>query len=180
MGELYIITGPPGVGKSTVSRMLASKKSKSALIDGDDIYYFVSSGVTKPWEQNNHLDVFWENVIDLIENFVERDYDVIFNYICMPADIERLKKGLQGIKTYFSILVADKEVIISRDKSRKLSHQMGERVALLLEEFKNQEFDQKFYIDTSQIKAKDVAQHLLANNKYLLNKGDFDGIFNGG
>ena len=38
---LYIITGPAGVGKSTVSKMLAETKVKSALIEGDDIYHQV-------------------------------------------------------------------------------------------------------------------------------------------
>lgn len=32
MGYLYIITGPLGVGKSTVSKLLAVEKEKSALI----------------------------------------------------------------------------------------------------------------------------------------------------
>ena len=39
MADLYIITGPSGVGKSTISKQIAESKSKSALIDGDDIYH---------------------------------------------------------------------------------------------------------------------------------------------
>lgn len=32
MDYLYIITGPPGVGKSTISKLLAEEKEKLALI----------------------------------------------------------------------------------------------------------------------------------------------------
>lgn len=38
MAKLYIITGPAGVGKSTISRQLASRLKKSALVEGDLIY----------------------------------------------------------------------------------------------------------------------------------------------
>ncbi len=35
MAKLYVITGPAGVGKSTISRKIAEASSKSALIEGD-------------------------------------------------------------------------------------------------------------------------------------------------
>ena len=35
MPNLYIITGPSGVGKSTVSKKLAENSNKSVLIEGD-------------------------------------------------------------------------------------------------------------------------------------------------
>ena len=33
---LYIITGPAGVGKSTISKKIAESKKKSVLIEGDE------------------------------------------------------------------------------------------------------------------------------------------------
>lgn len=44
MPNLYIITGPAGVGKSTISRKIAELKNKSVLIEGDDIYHHVVGG----------------------------------------------------------------------------------------------------------------------------------------
>ena len=44
MSSLYIITGPAGVGKSTISRRIAESKNKSALIEGDEIYHQVVGG----------------------------------------------------------------------------------------------------------------------------------------
>jgi len=35
-GNLYIITGPAGVGKSTISRKIAEDLEKSVLLEGDD------------------------------------------------------------------------------------------------------------------------------------------------
>lgn len=44
MTNLYIITGPAGVGKSTISKKIAKLRNKSALIEGDDIYHQVVGG----------------------------------------------------------------------------------------------------------------------------------------
>lgn len=60
MATLYIITGPAGVGKSTVSSQVASGLKKSALIEGDDIYGQVVGGYVSPWKENNHLSIFWK------------------------------------------------------------------------------------------------------------------------
>ena len=46
MPILYIITGPAGVGKSTISKELAMSSNKSVLIEGDDIYHQVVGGYT--------------------------------------------------------------------------------------------------------------------------------------
>lgn len=37
MNNLYIIAGPAGVGKSTSSKIIAKRKEKSALIEGDEL-----------------------------------------------------------------------------------------------------------------------------------------------
>ena len=48
MAKLYVITGPAGVGKSTISRKIAEASSKSALIEGDDLYSQIVGGYLIP------------------------------------------------------------------------------------------------------------------------------------
>ena len=50
MSDLYIITGPAGVGKSTISKKIANNKEKSALIEGDEIYHQVVGGYVSAWK----------------------------------------------------------------------------------------------------------------------------------
>ena len=38
---VYIISGPPGVGKSSISNELAYTYNKSAVIEGDSIYLMI-------------------------------------------------------------------------------------------------------------------------------------------
>lgn len=49
MPKLYLITGPAGVGKSTISTHLANKLPKSVLIEGDTIYNFFVGDRIAPW-----------------------------------------------------------------------------------------------------------------------------------
>ena len=54
MGELIVVTGPPGAGKSTVARVLADRFPRSALVTGDSFFAFVSGGWVAPWLPEAH------------------------------------------------------------------------------------------------------------------------------
>jgi cytidylate kinase len=49
MGEVVVVTGPPGAGKSTVADLLASRLEPSALVTGDLFFTFVRNGWVDPW-----------------------------------------------------------------------------------------------------------------------------------
>jgi adenylate kinase family enzyme len=49
VGELIVVTGPPGAGKSTVARLLVDQFDLSALVLGDAFFGFVTSGYVAPW-----------------------------------------------------------------------------------------------------------------------------------
>lgn len=75
MARLYILTGPTGVGKSTVSKGIAEQLEKSVLLEGDDFYHQVIGSYVPAWEPGNHLDVFWKVCIDTINNYLNAGYD---------------------------------------------------------------------------------------------------------
>lgn len=81
MSKLYIITSSAGVRKSTVSKQLAERYDKSALIEKDEIYHQVVGGYAPAWKDGNHLDLFWKAYIDITRTYLESRYDVVFNFI---------------------------------------------------------------------------------------------------
>jgi len=168
MSCLYIITGPAGVGKSTISKILAEKREKSALIEGDDIYHLVCGGYVKPWLEGNHLEVFWENCIDLITNFLNRGYDVVFNYICEHGDTEYIRNKLQNTKIKLCVLITDEDTIIKRDKMRPLDCQMGERSVILLNEFITMDYSKKYYLATTLLSVEEIVDEIIINDNFLL------------
>lgn len=172
MNKLYVITGPAGVGKSTISKIIAENKEKSALIEGDDVYHFVKGGYISPWLEGNHLDVFWENSICLIKNFLNKGYDVIFNYIIGNERFENLKeefKNVQNVEMKFVVLMVNEDTLISRDEGRPLDSQMGERSLELLKEFKEDKYDEKYILDTSDLSEEETVNDILISDRFICN-----------
>ena len=93
MNKIYLITGPAGVGKSTISKMIAENLERSVLIEGDDVYHLVVGGYVSPWLEGNHLNLFWKNVLSLIKNSLENGYDVVFNYILDQEQVADIKNN---------------------------------------------------------------------------------------
>ncbi|MEO1061118.1 MAG: AAA family ATPase [Actinomycetota bacterium] len=48
-GSLLVVAGPPGAGKSTVSRQLAHREERSMLVEGDAFFGFIAAGGIDPW-----------------------------------------------------------------------------------------------------------------------------------
>ena len=168
MSKLYLITGPAGVGKSTVSKLLAESKNKCALVEGDDIYNFVKGGYVSPWKEGNHMEVFWKNSIALISNFLEDGYDVVFNYIINKDELENIRKCFCGVEIKFVLLLADDQVLIDRDNERDEDCRMGERVLILKNEFVEQNFDSKYILNTTNLSVLETVEKIEHNDSYLL------------
>lgn len=161
MNKLYLITGPAGVGKSTISKALAERLNKSVLIEGDDLYHMVISSYVPAWKPGNHLELFWENVISLIKNSLEEGYDVVFNYIINKEDYLMLKKEFENYQVIFKVLIVDEEELLRRDKLRKEENRMNERCLVLLNNFIKQDFDKEFILDSTNLNIKETIERII-------------------
>lgn len=151
MNKLYLITGPAGVGKSTISKSLAQNLPKSVLIEGDDIYHMVKGGYVSPWKEGNHMKLFWKNSISLIKNSLENGYDVVFNYIIKKQDYEIFKEKFKDYEIIFKVLLVSEEELLRRDSLREENCRMNGRCLVLLNEFRRQNFSDEDIIDTTNL-----------------------------
>lgn len=173
MSHLYIITGPAGVGKSTVSKKIAESKEKSVLIDGDEIYHQVVGGYIAPWKDGNHLDTFWNVCISSIKIYLDAGFDVVFNYIVNPENIELIRGEFNKYNTKFVVLMVDEKTIIARDKNRPEDSQMGDRCIVLLNSFKNKYPESIYVLDTSNLSVDETVNIIESNNRFVLNHDDW-------
>lgn len=168
MSKLYIITGPAGVGKSTISKEIAKLKSKSVLIEGDDIYHQVIGGYVQAWKNGNHLETFWKVCINTIKIYLEDGYDVVFNYIVNTENLEIIKKEFEKYEIKFIVLLADENALLSRDKERLEECQMKERCITLLNSFKNKKFNQQNILDTTNLSINKIVNLIETKNEFIL------------
>lgn len=166
MPTLYIITGPAGVGKSTISKKIAEMKTKSALIEGDEIYHQVVGGYTPAWKEGNHLNTFWKVCINSIQAYLNDGFDVIFNYIVNPTQLETIKKEFENYNIKFVVLLVDEDTLLARDKERPEDCQMKERCITLLNSFKNKNYDPKNILDTSKLSVDETISEIETNTKF--------------
>ena len=188
MSKLYLITGPSGVGKTTVSKALAQKLKKCALLEGDEIYAEVVGG-TKPWLEGNHTFLMWKNMCDLCFNYLESGIDVIMNYIITDIDFQYIINRLAKFEIHFIILLADRQTIIERDELRSedcITHRVDEHLKL----FSSSCFLDKFRLITTTLSIDDTVSEIITGKfiyqtsakdfqVYGLKKEFFDAISSG-
>ena len=168
MPTLYIITGPAGVGKSTISKKIAESLPKSVLIEGDDIYGHVVGSYVSPWKEGNHLEIFWKVSMDIIKDYLEAGYDVVFNYIINPSNLNNLNLTFKDYNKRFVVLLVDEETLLKRDAMRPEDCKMKERCIVLLNNFKKHNYDEKFIIDTGITSIEESASIAINDKRFVL------------
>lgn len=176
MAKLYVITGPAGVGKTTITKELAEKLGKCAVVEGDEIYHQVVGG-EKPWLEGNHLDVMWKNLIDLSKNYLEANIDVVVNYIVYKDRLEQLIESLAKYEIHFVVLIASAKVVSERDESRNADVQVH-RVETHLKKFAEQGYDEKYFLNTEGKSVEDEVQEILSE-KFIMQTAVDDNHFSG-
>jgi len=167
MNILYLITGPAGVGKSTISKEITRRKNKSVLIEGDEIYHQVVGGYVSPWKEGNHLDTFWKVCMETIKIYLNDGYDVVFNYIICEENLEIFKEKFKNYKIKFVCLITNEQDLIKRDKERSEDCQMGDRCLTLLNKFKNKNFNSDNFLNTHGLSILETV-NMIEEEKYYL------------
>lgn len=170
--ELYVITGPCGIGKSTITNKIANSLNSSCIIEGDAIYHMVIGGYVSPWKDDGkYSDLLWENCLNLASNFIERKISVVFNYIIYPDKlfqiIDRFKDN-DNLTIRFVVLTTDEKTVRERDKLREEDCQMGERAIVLLNKFKEKGYDPKYVLDTSDLSIDETTHDIMDNPRFVI------------
>ena len=170
MSTLYLITGPAGVGKSTISTKIANLKEKSVLIEGDDIYHQVIGSYQPAWKEGNHLELFWEINKLIIKKYLESGYDVIFNYIIEKDNLEFFKENFKEYEIKFIVLLVNEETILKRDALRPEDCQMHERCLVLLNSFLEENFDTDYILYTDDLTVDETVKQIESNERFIVKR----------
>lgn len=81
-----IVTGAPGAGKSTVSRLVAGRLARSAWLNGDQVNRMIVSGRVGPLgepadEATRQVRLCNENICALAAGFADADFTPVIDWI---------------------------------------------------------------------------------------------------
>jgi predicted kinase len=99
VGPVFVLTGAPGAGKSTVARALAARFERAFVIPMDDLREWVVSGREDPgpnWneETTRQFDLAYHAAADLADRYSRAGFAVIIEHVVFPNEEEKLRARL--------------------------------------------------------------------------------------
>ena len=83
---VLIVTGPPGVGKTTTARIVAERSARSVHLEVDTFFHFIRSGHVEPWTPESHEQnrVVMEIVAAAAAAYASAGYFTLVDGIVLP------------------------------------------------------------------------------------------------
>lgn len=166
-GAILLVTGPPGAGKTSVSRELAQSYDRTVLVRADEFFHFIQAGYIPPWQPESHeQNAFVMGLVaDATAAYAEQGYRTVVEGIFAPGWFLRPVLGrLQSAGHTVSCVILDAplEVCQARLRGRTDGGVPDEAaIAQLWKAFRESGGADCPVIDTGGMSAVEVAQRIL-------------------
>lgn len=80
----------------------------------------------------------------------------------------KIKERFKEYTTKFIVLIVDEQTILLRDKQRPLGSQMNERSIVLLNNFKNTNYEKNYFLDTTNLSIEETVNIIENNDRFLI------------
>lgn len=168
MGVL-ILSGPPGVGKTTVAGLLAQREQRSVHLEADRFFFFVKSGFVEPWDpaSADQNQMVMRTAAEAATSYAQAGYATIFEGIVIPRwtlGVVRETFEAAGVATSYAVLRAPQEDCVARVQEREGNPEAyaPEMLAGLCSEFDDLEAFERHAIDVAGMDAEQAAAAVAA------------------
>ena len=123
-GQLLLLTGSPGCGKSTVAPLVADDAPLSVCLDLDWFFAKVRSGALEPWQEAAHQQnrVVLSAAASAVATFTAGGYFTVADGILYPFMLDLFVSACEplGIELNYAVLSAPLSVVLSRVQTRTI------------------------------------------------------------
>ncbi|MDF2941755.1 MAG: family ATPase [Herbinix sp.] len=165
MNTIYLISGPCGCGKSTLSNELASIIDKSFLITGDELHNFFHGKDDIAWE--DRLKITWQNIIAITQIALQNQLNIIIDYV-VEEELPQLIEGLTGydFELRYIVLVASEQTIKNRITARG-DVELINRAFFLRTKLMNSEENIPYLYDNNDKVLKEETEDILNDTRFI-------------
>lgn len=164
MGTLLVVAGPPGAGKSSVSRILANRWSPSALVEGDEFFRFLRNGMTEPWrvESREQNALITDIQAAAAGSYCAAGYHTVYDGVLGPWFLDRFAAAA-GVPVDYAVVLPKVDACLHRIRTR-LGHEFHDEDAArsLHEQFTTGQLDARHVIDSTDQSAEEIANSIEA------------------
>ena len=123
--EIWLVTGIPGAGKTTVARALAERLERSAVVEGDTLRNWVVRGGAWPadgaleGEAERQYELAVRNMCLLARSYAEGGFTPFLDLVVVTRyHLEAFRGYLRGARLRLVVLAPGVEVTLERDRAR--------------------------------------------------------------